>query len=363
VGSWQKRKDGLARENAGKSMGAIVFSPDGKMLAVLHGVSEVRLVDPATGREFARLPTAGRPYCFSTDGSRLVTCAGRGGSFQVWDLRLIRRELKEMDLDWDLPPYPPPPEPAEPLRVQVLSPEPLPPARELDAEAYFQRGLLLVQMRHFPWSDIDRVRALNPKLLRWDEVLCACSQVIERNPEDAVTYHLRAHTHEFLGQWAQALTDHSRAIQLAPQYLDYLVCRGRAYLRTGQAGRAEEDFRKAGPLKPDQANALAFEVVASPDPLDRERRLALERAKPATRQAPGEALYWNTLGAAYYWQGEWEAALRALDEAEKRAPGKYLGFNAYFRALCHQQLGDPIKAKGYSDRAARWCGENQGKLS
>ena len=108
VGSWQK-KHGLPRENAGKSVGWIVFSPDGKMLAVLHSMTEVRLVDPATGREFARLPTAGGPYCFSPDGSQLVTYAGRDGAFQVWDLRLIRRQLKEMDLDWDLPPYPPPP--------------------------------------------------------------------------------------------------------------------------------------------------------------------------------------------------------------------------------------------------------------
>jgi hypothetical protein len=26
---------------------------------------------------------------------------------QVWDLRLIRRELHEIGLDWDLPPFPP----------------------------------------------------------------------------------------------------------------------------------------------------------------------------------------------------------------------------------------------------------------
>ena len=26
---------------------------------------------------------------------------------QLWDLRLIRQELKSMGLDWDLPPYPP----------------------------------------------------------------------------------------------------------------------------------------------------------------------------------------------------------------------------------------------------------------
>jgi tetratricopeptide (TPR) repeat protein len=268
-----------------------------------------------------------------------------------------------MGLDWDLPPYPPPPESAKPLRVQVLPPEPLPPSKELDAKAYFERGLLLIQLRDSPWSDIDRARALHPKALRWDEVVRACAQVIERNPEDAKTYHLRAHAHEFLGQWPQALADHSRAIQLGPMSLDYLVCRGRAYLRAGQMDKALEDFCKVGRLPPDQANVLAFGMVASPSLFDRERSLALELAKQAVREAPGEARYWSTLGAAHYWAGEWEAAIQALEQAQKRAPDKFFGFNAYFRALCHQQLGDPVKAKDYYDRAACWCQEYQGKLS
>ena len=184
VGSWQK-KHGLPRENAGKSPGWIVFSPDGKMLAVLHSMTEVRLVDPATGREFARLPTAGGPYCFSPDGSQLVTYAGRDGAFQVWDLRLIRRQLKEMDLDWDLPPYPPPPaESAKPLRVKVLAAEPPPPSKELDAEAYFERGLLHVQLRQYDsaTADFNRASTLDPKLPPWEEVVRAYSQVDRAEP-------------------------------------------------------------------------------------------------------------------------------------------------------------------------------------
>src|SRR5262249_43129873 len=180
-----------------------------------------------------------RPGCAGPSGyppgaAPPVPDGGQDGAFQVGDRGQPPQQLEEMDLDWDLPPYPPASEQATRLRVQVLPPEALPPSKELDAEAYFERGLLLVQLGHLPWSDIDRVRALNPKVLRWDEVLHACEQVIERNPEDAGTYHLRAHTHEWLGQWAQAVADHSRAIKLAPQRLDYHVCRGRAYLRTGQ---------------------------------------------------------------------------------------------------------------------------------
>src|SRR5262249_39543826 len=62
--------------------------------------------------------------------SQLVTFAGREGAFQVWDLRLIRRHLADMGLDWELPPYPPlSSDLANPLRVQVLPAKPLPPRR------------------------------------------------------------------------------------------------------------------------------------------------------------------------------------------------------------------------------------------
>jgi len=54
---------------------------------------------------------------------------------QIWDLRPIRRQLQEMNLDSDLPPYPPPSASATPLRVQVLAAEPPPPSKELDAAA------------------------------------------------------------------------------------------------------------------------------------------------------------------------------------------------------------------------------------
>jgi WD40 repeat protein len=291
VGSWQK-KHGLPREHCGQAIGLIVFSPDGKMLAVLHSTTEVRLVDPATGREFARLPTLGTPYCFSPDGSQLVTFAGRDGAFQVWDLRLIRRQLKAMDLDWDLPPYPPPSsEKVNPLSVKVLAPEQPPPSDELDAQALLERGLLYVQLRQYPnaLADFLWAGALDRKRPPWKEVVRAYSQAIDRNPQDAEAYHWRAHAQARLGQWDKALDDHFQAIQRSPARREFLVWRGTTFLRMGQKDKAAEDFRKAGALKPAQANSLAWYVVIAPDPLPQELSWAVELAKQAVQQAPGPA--------------------------------------------------------------------------
>jgi tetratricopeptide (TPR) repeat protein len=336
------------------------------MLAVLHALKEVWLVNPTTGRPFARLPGAGSPYGFSPDGSQLVTYDGRDGSFQVWDLRLIRQELAEMGLDWDLPPYPPPPDAgAKPPRVKVLLPEPLPASDVLDAEAHVERGLLQMRLRNYggAMADFHRAARLDPTRPPWETAVHAFGLAIERDPQDASAYHERAEAHERLGHWEQAIADHSRAFELAPDRLSILVWRGRAYLRTGQEDKAAEDFHRAGALGPEELSRLAWKLATAPDPWPRELSLAVELAERAVRREPAEGTYWNTLGVAHYRLGEWAAAIQALEEAEKVAPGQCLGFNAFFLAMCHHQLGDPVKARDCYDRAVRWCQENHGELS
>jgi serine/threonine protein kinase/WD40 repeat protein len=104
----------------------LTFSRDGNVLALSQHPPAVGLVDPATGRELAvllapqQLPTAG--MCFSPDGSQLAVSCYNYHVIQVWDLRQIRRQLQDMSLDWDRPPYPPPAggEGRKPLQVRVL---------------------------------------------------------------------------------------------------------------------------------------------------------------------------------------------------------------------------------------------------
>ncbi len=105
VGTW--------REVRRFDRGNFVFSPDSRLLAISsYGVfSVIRLLEPTTGREVARLtgpdPTWYEPACFTPDGTRLVaTDSGETGLY-VWDLRLIRQQLKELALDWEWPDFPP----------------------------------------------------------------------------------------------------------------------------------------------------------------------------------------------------------------------------------------------------------------
>jgi tetratricopeptide (TPR) repeat protein len=116
VGTWREvRRYQSAR---------FTFSPDGRLLAINDELGVIRLVEITTGREVARLtgPDAAwyHPYCFSPDGTRLVSSGGKG--LYVWDLRLIRQKLKELGLDWDWLEFLPPDSSGKgttPLKVAV----------------------------------------------------------------------------------------------------------------------------------------------------------------------------------------------------------------------------------------------------
>jgi hypothetical protein len=91
------------------------------------GTGTVLLLDPDTGREYARLedPNQDRAHClaFSQDGSQLFASTPDSPAVHVWDLRAIRAELAKCGLEWDLPPYPElgDPKDAPPLGVDVVS--------------------------------------------------------------------------------------------------------------------------------------------------------------------------------------------------------------------------------------------------
>jgi len=107
VGSWAeiRFKEPLLGVN-------FAFSPDGRLLVVETGNGVARLLDPASGKEFAQLdnPSQDRTieFGFSPDSTRLVCATADGHCLHVWDLRVMRRQLAKMGLDWDMPPYPDP---------------------------------------------------------------------------------------------------------------------------------------------------------------------------------------------------------------------------------------------------------------
>ncbi len=102
VGTWEL---GL---RFGPGTGA-VFAPDSKLTAIPTSTG-LRLLESASGREIATLEDPNldsiNQVLFAPDGTKLITINMDKG-IHVWDLRLIRRELKELRLDWHWPEFPP----------------------------------------------------------------------------------------------------------------------------------------------------------------------------------------------------------------------------------------------------------------
>ncbi|MCG3127867.1 MAG: Serine/threonine-protein kinase PknD [Phycisphaerae bacterium] len=85
------------------------FTPDGRIAAVPRTRFDVMLLDAASGRQLATLAAPEQEMAGSLCVSRDGTCLAVGTSGRityVWDLARIRRQLREMGLDWDDPEVP-----------------------------------------------------------------------------------------------------------------------------------------------------------------------------------------------------------------------------------------------------------------
>jgi tetratricopeptide (TPR) repeat protein len=120
VGTWhEKAKLANPAENARHA-----FTADEKLLALGDLPGVVRLVGPETGQEFARMtiPEADRlhPLCFTPDGRQLAVIGGESQALYLFDLATLRKELRELGLDWDNSPLlPSSEETTEPVHVTV----------------------------------------------------------------------------------------------------------------------------------------------------------------------------------------------------------------------------------------------------
>jgi tetratricopeptide (TPR) repeat protein len=229
VGTWREVR---------RLKGAGTFSPDSRLLALQDGSSEIRLEETATGREVARLtgPEQGwyLPDLFTPDGTRLITRSG--GFHQVWNLRLIRRQLKELGLDWDWPEFPP----AAPGSES-------PPALQVEALA----GDLGKPDKPL-WTPEQRAR----------QAIESYRRRLDANPNDAAACNNLAWAYLTapgpLRDVKAAVPLAEKAVRLGPASATYANTLGVAYYRAGRYREAADTFRSN--LARQEDSALAFDL-------------------------------------------------------------------------------------------------------
>jgi WD40 repeat protein len=216
---------------------AFAFSPDGKILAVEIGSGAVRLVDPDTGREYARLedPNQDRAgaLTFSTDGSQLLATTNDSPSVHVWDLRAIRAELAQRGLDWDLPPYPAAggPTDAPPLRLTVDLGDL---GRAEQAKYYNNRA----------WS---LATDLESELRDPDEAVQLAEKAVDLAPKEGDYWNTLGVAHYRAGRWQNAIEALTESMELLNGHMESFntLLLAMAHWQQGEKDKAREWYDRA----------------------------------------------------------------------------------------------------------------------
>ena len=154
---------------------------------------------------------------------------------------------------------------------------------------------------------------------------------MKSRPDDIGAVETLADLHRVQKNWPAAVQTYSRGIELlrAPQPADWrwFYFRGVAYERSKDWPPAEADFRKALELNPEQPQVLNYLAYTWADMgvnLE-EARVMLEKAVSLAREDGHIA---DSLGWVYYRLGRYEDALRELERAIGKTPGRGRGERA-----------------------------------
>jgi len=174
----------------------------------------------------------------------------------------------------------------------------------------------------------------------------------------ALTYHPEiAQLHYSLGdalrrqdRAKEAIPEYEEAIRLEPNHLSARKSMAYAWRLLGQTDKAISDYEECirrGPEFAPGLNSFAWLLATTEDLHYRDPARAVDLAQQAVDLHPRNANYLNTLGVAHYRNGNFMAAVIALENAKEIEDDccDYL-----FLAMAHWQLGDKELAFGWLDR-------------
>jgi serine/threonine protein kinase/predicted Zn-dependent protease len=213
---------------------------------------------------------------------------------------------------------------------------------------------------------LERLKAANVLLDRgrhfayersWDDAYEAFSQAIQLHPGHVSVWVERGDLHTRLGLWDLAAADYAREMeQHEPEttirWYQHALLRRAIGDEEGcrQAARAMRE-RFAGTLKASFAEETVRSSLLVPDPAVDLPRL-IELCREAVPSRPVSMPY--VLGTAHYRAGQYDEAIRRLQEALAAQPQWPISKLSYpVLAMAHHRLGHETKAREALDEAAR----------
>jgi WD40 repeat protein/tetratricopeptide (TPR) repeat protein/serine/threonine protein kinase len=152
---------------------------------------------------------------------------------------------------------------------------------------------------------------------------------------DPEGYSMRGDAHASQGQWARALADYARAVELQPDEWQYYSRRANAYFQLGQMERAITDLSTALELEPGNA-ALRHNRGSVRMRLDRWDE-AIEDYSRAIELNPDDEDAWNARGVAYASLGQFDKAIANHRKAIELKPDD---------GVAHDNLGNALAFGG-----------------
>ena len=198
------------------------------------------------------------------------------------------------------------------------------------AEVYNHRGSLQVKLGHYRKAITDYTKAI--------QLISSGKTKLDNNQENSISLILRRNT-KFgkaevyynrgvakleLGEFAEALVDLNKAIQLKPDYAEAYHNRGVVKIRFNQPNEALVDLNKAIQLKPDYAEAYNSRGGAKIQL--KQFNKAITDFDKAIRINPNYAGAYSNRGGANLILGEYAEALIDLNEVIRLQPNFVLAY-------------------------------------
>jgi tetratricopeptide (TPR) repeat protein len=331
---------------------AVAFGPDGQTAVTGSVDGTARLWDTATGKPLGPPLTHQAPVeavAFCPNGRTILT-GSDDKTARLWQVPIpVEGEVERIVL-W----------------TQVLTGMELDDDgvdRVLDAEAWQERCRRLEQLGGPPTSAegvLPRVRreaADCEHQRQWFAAVFHLSRLIDLEPNDGSLRARRGRARAELGTWDQAAADYAQALGLGVDTAAVWI--GHAHLRWALGDldgyrqnciRMLERFGETASAA--DANNVAWTCVLTAGAVA-DWALVRQLAQKAVAESPKSYVYLRTLGAVHYRAGEFDTAVKRLNEAIQVHGKGGTAAGWLFLAMAHYRLGQSDEARRWLDKAVR----------